>query len=71
MLGDANGDGKVSNADALAIVRHSIKASMLNDDRVKLCDVNSDGKVTNADALQITRYCIGYKSKYPIGQPFV
>ena len=71
LLGDANGDGKVSNADALAIVRHSIKASMLNDDRVKLCDVNSDGKVTNADALQITRYCIGYKSKYPIGQPFV
>ncbi len=68
IYGDANNDGKVSNADALAIVRHAIKASVLPLDRLQRCDVNGDGKVTNADALQITRYCIGYKSKFPIGE---
>ena len=70
LYGDANNDGKVTNADALAIVRHAIKASVLPADRLARCDVNGDGKVTNADALQITRYCIGYKSKYPIGKSF-
>ena len=68
LLGDANGDGKVSNADALAIVRHSIKAAKIPEDRQHCCDVNGDGKITNADALQITRYTIGYTSKYSIGQ---
>lgn len=68
LYGDANNDGKVTNADALSIVRHAIKASVLPQDRIFRCDINSDGKVTNADALQITRWCIGYKSKYPIGE---
>lgn len=68
IYGDANGDGKVTNADALVILRHTIKASSLPSDRIDICDVNRDGKLTAADALQITRWCIGYKSDYPIGK---
>lgn len=68
IYGDANGDGKVTSADALAVVRHNIKLAYLPSDRVDLSDVNRDGKITTADALQIMRWCIGYKSDFPIGQ---
>ena len=68
VFGDANNDGKVTNADALTIIRHAIKVTEIPSDRLARCDVNGDGKVTSSDALQITRYCVGYKSKYPIGQ---
>ena len=58
----------IQNSENDFIVRHSIKAAKIPEDRQHCCDVNGDGKITNADALQITRYTIGYKSKYPIGQ---
>ena len=68
LYGDANNDGKVTNADSMAILRHVIKVTILPDDRLIRCDINNDGKITNADALQITRFCVGLPSKYPIGE---
>ena len=54
--GDANGDGKISSADALLILRHvvGLEPSLPGDG-----DANGDGKVTSADALRVLRVVVG------------
>lgn len=68
LLGDVNGDNKVTAKDSLVIQRFVISSAQLDDHQQKLADVDSNGKVTNADALHILRYTINANDKYPIGQ---
>lgn len=50
--GDANGDGKVSIADVIAIISH-ILGEPPSDFNKTAADINSDGEVTVADAIQL------------------
>ena len=56
VLGDTNGDGKVTIADSLMIARYEVKLRTLTDEQLAVSDVNYDGKVTISDALKIARY---------------
>lgn len=60
ILGDADGDGFVTMADAKLVVDGFLgrKTKYIN---VKAADVNGDGKVTMADANAIVNICLGRK----------
>ena len=55
--GDMNGDGVITNTDAVLIQRHLLGlTSPFNPD---LCDVNGDGNCSNTDAVIIKREVLG------------
>ena len=59
LLGDVNGDGKVTNLDAaLTYAAYNGTLTMTNAQRAA-ADVNKDGKVTNLDAALIYSYYNG------------
>ena len=62
MIGDVNGDKKVTAVDSITIQRSVIKLVKLDEKQTFLADVNRDNKVDNRDSLQILRYAIGYKN---------
>ena len=66
ILGDANGDGDVTNADVLVIFRYIYNASLYPIAQLSAADVNRDGDITNADVLCIFRY-IYNPELYPLG----
>lgn len=51
-LGDVNGDGKVTMADAVATMEYYLRWTSTSDEDKKY-DVNHDGKITMADAVEI------------------
>lgn len=55
-VGDTNGDGKVTVADATRIQKHLANILKLEGAELKVADTNGDGKVTVADATQIQKY---------------
>lgn len=60
LLGDANGDGKVSMADAVVIHKHlASSGTLLNGFMQSFADVNGDGQITAADARLIKSYYLG------------
>lgn len=67
LLGDVNGDSKISAKDSLLIQKHAINIEKLDEVEQKLADVDGNGKVTNADAMHILRYTIHSKVAYNIG----
>ena len=67
ILGDANGDGRVSVKDVTAIQRFiaDLPVDMLNS---SAADVDGDGVVTISDATLIQQYLAEMEVAYPIGQ---
>ena len=59
LLGDINGDGKISAADARLALRASVGSEKLTEEQTKRADMNSDGKVTASDAREILRQSVG------------
>lgn len=59
LVGDANGDGKISIADATAIQKHLAKIGVISEENMKLADLNGDGKLTVADATIIQKKLAG------------
>lgn len=53
VIGDVNGDGKVSAIDARWALQCAAKTRELDEHYFKLADVNNDGKVTAIDARKI------------------
>ena len=53
ILGDANGDGKISVSDVVTVINHAQTGKA-----TKQTDINSDGKVTKEDAELITEHLI-------------
>lgn len=56
IIGDVNGDGKVTIVDAILISRMAL--GIIDNLNKMLCDVNGDGKVTIEDALLATRIAL-------------
>lgn len=55
LLGDTDGDGKVSAADARALLRVSVSLETLPNEKLPYGDLDGDGGVTAADARQALR----------------
>ena len=56
-LGDVNGDGKVSVADATLIQRYLVRSTTFSAKQKLAADVNLDGNVSILDATAIQQYC--------------
>ena len=63
--GDADGDGKITAADARLALRQSVGLEKFApvSDSFLACDVDFDGKVTAADARLILRYAVGLEDR--------
>ena len=55
MLGDLTGDGKVTSADAVLLVRSLSELEQLTDEQLLSADMNGDGKITAADSVALVR----------------
>ncbi len=53
VIGDANGDGKVTAMDARWVLQYAAEMRELDEHHFKLADVNNDGKVSAIDARKI------------------
>ena len=62
MLGDVNGDSRISLIDLTSVQRHLLKKSLLSGNALKAADINLDNKVTLIDLTSIQRHLLG-KSK--------
>ena len=68
ILGDADGDGKVSSIDAVIVMRASIDEATLTEKQQLAADVDGDGFITVIDATWIQRYIAKMSVKYDIGK---
>lgn len=59
LVGDANGDGKISIADATIIQKHLAKISEISEENTRFADLNGDGKITVTDATIIQKKIAG------------
>ena len=67
LLGDANGDGQITNTDLLFMKRYIFnKMSYPLPCPMSVVDINGDNECTNADILRVSRYIFN-KDKYPLG----
>ena len=56
MLGDVDGNGKITASDARAALRISAKLDKVSAETEKLADIDGNGKVTASDARKILRF---------------
>ena len=61
IYGDANGDGKISSADYIAIKNHIMDTKKLVNSELKYADANKDGKVNSADYIAIKNHIMEVK----------
>ena len=59
MIGDLNGDGKISTVDAVVVLKYAAQMILFDETQMKAADVNRDGKVNTADATYILKYAAG------------
>ncbi len=71
MIGDVNGDKKVTASDSLMIQRYVVKLITFSDEQIAIADVNQDSKADSRDSLEILRYTIGMSKNKRIGQNIV
>ena len=64
LLGDANGDGKISITDATTIQKHLAKIGEIGDNNKKLADISCDGKLTVTDVSMIQKKLAGIIRSY-------
>lgn len=70
IYGDVNDDKKVSAADALIILRQTIKMVTFSEEQLAAADVDGDGKVSAKDALAIQQYTVNIRNNKLIGTEF-
>lgn len=56
LLGDLNGDGLVTSADAVLLTRSLTDLAELTAEQQKAADINGDGVITSADAVILVRF---------------
>ena len=64
MLGDVNGDGKISVLDATLVQKYLAGLVTLSDTQKAAADVNGDGSVSVLDATQIQKYIAGLITEF-------
>ncbi len=58
-VGELDGDGNITSADALEILRMSVGLVTPDDIKKQLADVDGDGEIYAGDALEVLRYSVG------------
>lgn len=61
-MGDVDGDGKITAADARLILRRAAKLITLSMEQEARADVDKDGKITAADARKVLRVSAGLET---------
>ena len=61
MMGDVDGNGKITIADAVMIQKHIAHILTLSDEQCAVADVDENGKITVADAVMIQKYIANVK----------
>ena len=56
LLGDINGDGKISTSDVLKANFHAKRATLLTGYEFLCADVNGDGNITTVDVNKINSH---------------
>ena len=59
LFGDANGDGRVSIADATTIQKHCASIITLSDSSLTIADTDRNGRVSVSDATKIQKFLAG------------
>lgn len=59
VLGDVNGDNRVTTNDALAIISHVVQNRLLIGNDLLAADVNKDNKISVLDALSVISFVVG------------
>lgn len=67
LLGDVNGDTKITAKDSMMAQRAAIKLSKLDAKQTFLADVDQDKKVSTKDCMHILRYSIHLNSNSKVG----
>lgn len=70
LLGDTDGDGRVTISDVTAIQRYLVNLTDLSPERQRTADINGDG-INITDATRIQRYLAEFDVPYKIAQPIV
>lgn len=65
-IGDVDGDGSITAADSLSVLRISVKLETTN--YTKLADVDGNASIDSADALDILRYSVHLSANSNIGK---
>lgn len=72
-VGDVNGDGNVTAADARLVLRHSASLEKLSEPYITYADADGNGKITAADARLILRVAANLDSfadeQQPLSEP--
>ena len=63
IVGDVNGDGKVSVLDATEIQKYLAGTVKFDDGQKAVGDVNGDGVISVTDATVIQKYIVGLVTK--------
>ena len=58
VVGDANGDGEISTADAVAIVNIALSEDEPTAEQLAVADLNGDGEITTADAVALVQLAL-------------
>lgn len=67
--GDINNDGKITTADAVAIVNIALGEEAPTADQLAVADMNGDGQITTADAVAVVQLALAEEA--PAGAPRV
>ena len=57
--GDINFDGRVTNADVIALARYLVNLVELSEEQLIQADYNESGEITNADLIRLARSIVG------------
>lgn len=60
--GDVNGDGMLTQTDAICVLRYLVGLQTLGESELAAADVVNVGRVTQTDAVQIRRWAAAYDS---------
>ena len=66
LCGDVDGDGKVTAADALEVLKSVVGKTILDENQFKAADTDGSGKADAADALNILKKVVGKLQIFPV-----
>ena len=66
LYGDADGNGRIDNFDAVLAFNYYVGSEKLTADQIKAADVDGNGRVDNFDAVMIFNYYVGSQKSFPV-----